>query len=104
MSAKITLKVKAGPGQGTDFTFLSHDTFVLGRTADCHICIEDDEFISRHHFLMEACPPQASLRDVGSLNGTYVNDKRCGGRKKGETPEQGAKRAYPEVSSSSGAM
>lgn len=49
MSAKITLKVNEGAGQGTDFTFLSHDTFVLGRTEDCHICIDDDEFISRHH-------------------------------------------------------
>lgn len=97
MSAKVTLTIKEGAGQGREFTFLSHDTFLLGRNTDCHVCIKDDDFISRHHFIMEACPPQASLRDLGSLNGTFVNKKCYGGRKKGETPEQGAKRAYPEV-------
>jgi hypothetical protein len=97
MSAKVTLTIKEGAGQGKTFTFLSHDTFLLGRMDDCHACIQDDTFVSRHHFLLEACPPQASLRDLGSLNGTFVNDKCCGGRKTGETPEQGAKRAYPEV-------
>ena len=97
MSAKVTLTIKEGTGQGKTFAFLSHDTFLLGRMDDCHICVKDDTFISRHHFLLEACPPRASLRDLGSLNGTHVNDKCCGGRKEGETPEEGAKRAYPEV-------
>ena len=32
-----------------------------------------------------------------SLNGTWVNGKKYGAREKGETPEQGAKRRYPEV-------
>ena len=64
---------------------------------DCHACIKDDDHVSRHHFILEACPPQASLRDLGSLNGTFVNGKVCGGRKPGETPEQGAKRSYPEI-------
>lgn len=91
MSAKVTLTIKEGAGQGREFTFLSHDTFLLGRNADYHVCIKDDEFIFRHHFIMEACPPQASLRDLGSLNGTSVNKKCYGGRKKDETPEQGAK-------------
>lgn len=97
MSAKVTLTIKEGAAKGKTFTFLSHDTFLLGRVEDCHMCIKDDDHVSRHHFLLEACPPQASLRDLGSLNGTFVNKKCCGGRKSGETPEQGAKRAYPEV-------
>ena len=62
MSAKVTLTIKAGAGQGKTFAFLSHDTFLLGRMDDCHICVTDDTFISRHHFLLEACPPRASLR------------------------------------------
>ncbi|MCX6878067.1 MAG: FHA domain-containing protein [Verrucomicrobia bacterium] len=52
---------------------------------------------SRHHFLLEACPPQASLRDLGSMNGTHLNGKKCGGHEKGDTPEQGAQRQYPNV-------
>ena len=97
MSAKVTLTIKEGTDKGRVFTFLSHDTFLLGRMDDCHACIKDDDHVSRHHFLLEACPPQATLRDLGSLNGTFVNGKVCGGRKSGETPEQGAKRAYPEI-------
>jgi hypothetical protein len=31
------------------------------------------------------------------MNGTHVNGKKCGGREKGETPEQGAKRQYPSI-------
>jgi serine/threonine protein kinase len=39
----------------------------------------------------------ASLRDLGSMNGTHINGKKCGGREKGETPEQGALRQYPSI-------
>jgi len=65
---------------------------------DCHLCLPDDNQVSRHHFLLEACPPQASLRNLGSMNGTHINGKKCGGREKGESPEQGAKSQYPSIS------
>src|SRR2546430_908215 len=97
MSAKVHLHVKSGPQDGKAFTFAEHDTFVFGRMDDCHACIPDDPQASRHHFILEVNPPQACLRDLGSLNGTWVNGTKFGGRKSGETPEQGAKRRYPEV-------
>jgi pSer/pThr/pTyr-binding forkhead associated (FHA) protein len=59
--------------------------------------LPDDSFVSRHHFILEVCPPQACVRDLGSRNGTYVNGRKVGGRKEGESPEEGARRAYPEV-------
>lgn len=93
MSAKIQLRTK----DGKTFVFTAHDIFVFGRMDDCHSCIPDDPLVSRHHFILEVNPPLACLRDLGSLNGTYVNGKKCGAREKGETPEQGAKRRYPEV-------
>jgi serine/threonine protein kinase len=31
------------------------------------------------------------------MNGTHINGKKCGGREKGETPEQGALRQYPSI-------
>ena len=34
----------------------------------------------RHHFIHEVNPPAACLRDLGSLNGTYVNGKKFGAR------------------------
>jgi pSer/pThr/pTyr-binding forkhead associated (FHA) protein len=97
MSSKVELQVKQGKGTGKVFPFTEHDTFVFGRMPDCHACIPDDNQVSRHHFILEANPPQACLRDLGSLNGTWVNGKKFGAREKGETPEKGAKRRYPEV-------
>ena len=97
MSAKVHLQIRQGKDVGKIFAFTEHDTFVFGRMADCHACIPDDDQVSRHHFILEVNPPQACLRDLGSLNGTGVNGKTFGGRPKGETPEEGAKRRHPEV-------
>ena len=88
---------QAGQRRRQDFPVYRARTFVFGRMPDCHACIPDDDLVSRHHFILEANPPQACLRDLGSLNGTWVNGKKFGAREKGETPEKGAKRRYPEV-------
>ncbi len=98
MPGKIILKVTKGPIQGSIFTFVEHDTFIFGRSEDCHGRLShDDSTASRHHFLLEANPPEARLRDLGSLNGTYVNGSRYGGRARNETPEQAAVRRFSEV-------
>jgi len=97
MSASIQLRITEGSAKGKVFDFAAHDTFLLGRHPDCHVHLPEDSFVSRHHFLLEVCPPQACVRDLGSRNGTYVNGRKVGGRKEGETPEEGARRAYPEV-------
>src|ERR1017187_2801687 len=97
MAAKLTLVVSSGCMVGKAFVFDEHDTFVLGRALDCHVCLHDDDAVSRHHFLLEVNPPDVCIRDLGSMNGTYVNGRKIGGRKKGETPEQGARQQYPEI-------
>lgn len=97
MPATVTLSVTRGPAKGKVFTFTEHDTFLFGRMEDCHARFTDDNQVSRHHFILEACPPRASLRDLGSLNGTYVNEKKWGGRKTGESPEEGAKHKFPII-------
>ena len=98
MPGKVTLQVVEGPMAGKRFEFDEHDAFVLGRTPDCHMSLPDDDLmVSRHHFILEANPPDARIRDLGSLNGTYVNDLKIGAREKGETPEDAAKRQFPEV-------
>ena len=81
MSAKVVLQVISGPIQGKVFEFDTHDTFVFGRGKECHAKIPKDGYVSRHHFLLEVNPPQATIRDLGSLNGTHVNGVRYGGRK-----------------------
>lgn len=97
MPGKVTLEVVAGASQGEAYVFKEHDSFLFGRLGDCHICLPDDNRVSRHHFLLEVNPPHARLRDLGSLNGTYVNGRKHGGRERHESPEEGAQRQYPEV-------
>ena len=97
MSAIVELHVVKGPLQGKQFAFDQHDTFVCGR-ADCHVQMPpEDKTSSRHHFLLETNPPEAVVRDLGSLNGTWVNGVKQGGRKKDELPEQAAQRRFPQV-------
>jgi len=82
MVSKVLLKVLSGPIKGKVFEFSRHDAFILGRGKDCHAKLEKDTRVSRHHFLLEVNPPVAILRDLGSLNGTYVNGVRHGGRRR----------------------
>lgn len=100
--SRVILNVRSSDGTIQSFTLTEHDTFLLGRMDDCHLCVPGDPQVSRHHFILEACPPLASLRDLGSMNGTHINGKKCGGREKGETPEQGALRQYPTVALKNG--
>ena len=98
MAGKVTLSATKGPIKGNIFTFEEHDTFIFGRATDCHARLaEDDKTASRYHFILEVNPPDASVRDLGSLNGTYVNEIKYGGRKESETPEDAAKKTFPQV-------
>ncbi len=97
MGDRVTVKLVDGPMKGKDFIFADHDTFIFGRMEDCHCCLPDDQQVSRHHFLLEVNPPDARIKDFGSLNGTWVNGKKIGSREQGETPEQGQRHQYQEV-------
>lgn len=75
----VHLSVTEGPMAGQKFVFDTHDTFIFGRDASCRASLPDDSFVSRHHFLLEVNPPEASIRDLGSMNGTCINGVRYGG-------------------------
>ena len=70
---QVTLRVLAGPYTGRTFSFNQHDTFLIGRSPDAHLCLSEDRFFSRNHCLLEISPPRCFLRDLGSTNGTFVN-------------------------------
>ncbi len=73
----VTLTVVAGPHLGKQFSFVHHDTFLVGRSAAAHFQMpRDDPYFSRRHFLIEVNPPRCRLLDLGSHNGTYVNQLR----------------------------
>ena len=73
---QVALRVIAGPHTGRVFTFEQHDTFLIGRSESAQFCLPEDRYFSRNHCLLEIAPPQCFLRDLGSLNGTYVNGQR----------------------------
>jgi eukaryotic-like serine/threonine-protein kinase len=73
---QVNLRVLAGPYKGRVFPFDQHDTFLIGRNNEAHLCLPDDRFFSRNHCLLEIDPPRCFLRDLGSTNGTFVNGRR----------------------------
>jgi hypothetical protein len=98
MPPRVSLVVVAGPIRGRRYDFDGHDTFLFGRAPDCHARLDaSDASASRHHFLLEANPPLARVRDLGSLNGTHVNGVRHGGRRPDETPDTAKARGLAQV-------
>lgn len=99
MSAKVILSAVSGELSGQDFVFEDRTTCILGRSKDCHIQIPVDpavRTVSRHHCLLDINPPDVRIRDFGSLNGTYVNGKKIGQRDSHQSPEEAARRSFPE--------
>ena len=68
MDASATLRATKGPLAGRTFEFRGRVTFIVGRAPDCHACLEADEQLSRHHFLLDIDPPRVRIRDLGSRN------------------------------------
>lgn len=98
MAGRVKLEVNSGAAKGKEFTFEEHDTLLVGRMDDCHIQLPaSDHTISRRHCILEVNPPDVRVRDLGSKNGTFVNGKEIGRRDPDEGPEEGAKRAYPQI-------
>lgn len=63
--------VNQGPKAGARYA-LDADTVSLGRDPDSDIFL-DDVTVSRRHAEVERSGARYSIRDVGSLNGTYIN-------------------------------
>ncbi|MFO0952022.1 MAG: FHA domain-containing serine/threonine-protein kinase [Isosphaeraceae bacterium] len=73
---RVILDVLQGPQTGRQFVFDRHDTFIVGRSRFVHFSVPEDSALSRDHFLIEVNPPRCEVRDLGSTNGTYVNEQR----------------------------
>src|SRR3982751_6862114 len=73
---RVILDVVQGPRKGRSYVFDRHDTFIVGRSPSVHCPMPEDSALSRDHFLIEINPPRCELRDLGSTNGTYVNERR----------------------------
>ncbi|MCX7967322.1 MAG: serine/threonine-protein kinase [Armatimonadetes bacterium] len=73
---EVRLLVTRGPSRGKSKTLHDGDVILVGRSPRCHLVIGGDEHCSRAHLLVVVHPPSCTLRDLGSLNGTFVNGQR----------------------------
>jgi len=83
LPVRITLTITEGVLKGEEYFFHDSAQWVLGRSPDCDIALPMDLFhrdISRHHCAFEIDPPTVRVRDLNSLNGTYVNGEKIGQR------------------------
>ncbi len=92
MNARITLTATAGPLRGREFTFTGRTLCTVGRADGCLLRIRGDDVdptVSRRHCLLDIEPPAVRVRDLGSLNGTFLNGRCIGGREKDTPPPDG---------------
>jgi serine/threonine-protein kinase len=73
---RVILNVVQGPLAGRQFILNRPDSFIVGRSRFVHCPMPEDLALSRDHFMIEVNPPTCELRDLGSTNGTFVNNRR----------------------------
>ena len=97
MPSKITLTITQGKLSGQQYIFESRSTCIVGRNDDCNLQIADnvDMTISRYHCLLDINPPDIRVRDLGSLNGTFVNGKKIGQRQREQPAKEAANKTDP---------
>lgn len=70
---KYLLRGVSGPTFGKVYAMVG--TIGVGRNSDNDVCIPIDE-ISRHHARLQSAESGIVVEDLGSANGTFVNDQR----------------------------
>jgi pSer/pThr/pTyr-binding forkhead associated (FHA) protein len=73
----LMLEIVEGPGAGRQFT-IDHPV-VIGRDNTADLVIDDSQ-ASRRHARVEPTAHGALVEDMGSTNGTFINDNELHGR------------------------
>lgn len=64
------------PKEGGSPIHLDKPIMVIGRNQDCDISLQVSSKISRRHCCIVQCGDRHLIRDLGSMNGVRVNDRR----------------------------
>ena len=70
------LDVIEGPASGKRIWLRENQILELGRVSTADFSIPADSHMSRRHLMLESSPNGFRVRDVGSSNGTFVNNAR----------------------------
>src|SRR5262249_30230846 len=71
---EVVLRVTSGPHTGLERVFAEAGTFLVGRSLNVDFSLPEDRLLSREHMALEVNPPLCDLLDLGSTNGTKVNN------------------------------
>ena len=81
MGNKVIFKTVSGPDAGAKFAAEEPIVCIIGRADDCTIAIsKSDNRVSRHHCLIDINPPLLTIEDLGSSNGTLLNNEDLSGK------------------------
>jgi pSer/pThr/pTyr-binding forkhead associated (FHA) protein len=69
------LVVRSGGGRAGERFFPSAERTLIGRSPDCDVFL-DDVTVSRRHAELVRSGERFTIKDLGSLNGTFVNRRR----------------------------
>ena len=72
------LEIVQGPKQGAWFTVAYQKELTLGRASTNSIMLEDNS-VSRSHAVLQSTGHGFTVRDIGSRNGTFLNNKKIQG-------------------------
>jgi pSer/pThr/pTyr-binding forkhead associated (FHA) protein len=76
MAGELHLEIVEGPGAGQQFVL--DKPLVIGRASDADVPLEDGE-VSRKHARITPTDDGATVEDLGSVNGTFVNQNELVG-------------------------
>jgi pSer/pThr/pTyr-binding forkhead associated (FHA) protein len=85
MSTRLSLRVLGSRLRGSEFVLEAPSVCKIGRAEECELRLPaswDYLDVSRRHCVIEVQPSGASVRDLGSRNGTYLNGAAIGKRNK----------------------
>jgi len=69
------LVVRSGGGRAGESFFPDGERTTIGRSPDCDVFL-DDVTVSRTHAELVSAGDRFTIKDLGSLNGTFVNRRR----------------------------
>lgn len=73
------MKLRVTPAEGDPFDYeLVQDSIIVGRSSTADLALSDP-FLSRHHAKLSRNGQALRVEDLGSRNGTFVNDTRIEG-------------------------
>src|SRR3954453_852503 len=76
LALPLQLKITSGPNAGQTIEVTGNE-FTIGREAGVNLVLEGDSKVSRRHAAIKPLPDgRATLYDLGSSNGTFVNGQQ----------------------------